>query len=138
HGMDFGGDLSGLMLELIHRVTRVVPEKVIRPTSGFAFCIHIGSTKEECLNDEMLKCEFSFFDPVVNPLMAGIETARVTSHRGQTGFFCDVQDHFPVCEFVGNRNFHLNVFSCPTHLTPLFRVHLRGSRQDCCLHSRAC
>jgi hypothetical protein len=124
--MDFGSDLSSLMLELIHRVTRVVPEKVICPAAGFAFGIYIGSAKEERLNDEVLQSEFSFLNSVVNPLMAGIEAARVASHRGETGFLCDLQNHFRVCQIIRNRNFHLNVLACPHHLYRLFRVHLRG------------
>jgi hypothetical protein len=114
------------MLELIDGVTRVVPEKVICPTTGFAFGIHVGSAKEKRLDDKVLKREFSFLDSIVYPLMAGVETSRVAAHRGETGFLCDLQDHFRVCQIVRNRNFHLNMLARSHHLYRLFGVHLRG------------
>src|SRR4051812_13627184 len=94
HRVNFGSDLSGLMLELVDGVTCVVPEEVICPTSGFAFRIDVGSAKEERLDHKVLKGEFSFLDSIVYPLMAGVESTRMAAHRGETGFLCDFQDHF--------------------------------------------
>src|SRR5438876_7879545 len=87
HRVDIGRGFSGLVMEEIDRVTGMMPKQVIRPASRLSCGIHIRATEEEGLNDEMLELEFTRFDPFVNPLMAWIEAPRVTTHRGDAGFF---------------------------------------------------
>src|SRR6185295_596968 len=86
HGVDFGCDLTRLVLELVDGVAGMMPEKVVGPAPRFTFGIHIGSAEEKRLHHKMLKREFTLLDPVVNPLMAGIETPRVTAHGDESGF----------------------------------------------------
>jgi hypothetical protein len=131
HGVHFRRSLTGLMLELVDRVTGVVPEQVICPAAWFAFGIHIGAAEEERLNHKVLQREFAFLDSIVDPLMAGIEPSRVSAHCGESGFLCDFQDHFRVRKIVCNRNFDLHVLAGSHHLYRLFGVHLGGRRQNC-------
>src|SRR5215467_4435383 len=70
--------LAGLILEQVDRMGRMVPQQMVRPTARLAGGVHVGATKEIGLHVHLLDLEFAVADALVHPLVARIETARMT------------------------------------------------------------
>src|SRR5262245_8860552 len=85
--VDDGWRLAGLVVEQIDRMTRVVPQQVIGPAARLALEVDVLAPEEERLHDEMLELELAFLDAIRDPLMRGIEPARMARHRDLLGRF---------------------------------------------------
>src|SRR6185369_17046933 len=100
HRADFRRHFASLIDELIHRMTRMMPEQMIRPAARLAFRVHIRSSEKERLHDEVLQLEFAGFDLFVNKLMTRVESPRVATHRDKTSFLLNCQDLLRIRERV--------------------------------------
>src|SRR5882762_11225266 len=109
NSMRFRGSFSCLILEEIHRVTGVMPEQMVGPAPGFAFGIHVRTAEEKRLDDQMLQFEFASLDLFMNPLVARVETACMTAHCGQSGFFLNSENTFRIGQRVCDRDLDLDM-----------------------------
>src|SRR5579862_7374773 len=87
-----------------------MPEQMVRPASGLSFGIHVRSPEEKRLNHKVLDLELAFCDFLMDPLMAGIEPARMPGHCHDAGLTLNGEDPFRICQRVGDWNFDFDVF----------------------------
>ena len=128
--------LTGLVLEQVHRVTGMVPQQMIGPRSRLPRRVHVLSAKEVGLHVHLLDGELTRLDPLVNPLVTGIEAAHVTGHTDHAAFFLDLDQPLRVRDGVGDRNLDQHVFAGPHHLLRLRGVHLGRTGDDDRLQAR--
>ena len=90
----------------------------------------LRAAEEIRLHVHLLDLEFAGQDLLVDPLVRGIEAARVAAHADEAGFLLHARQLFGVGEVVGDRNFDLHVFAGAHALDALLGVHLRGRGED--------
>ncbi len=124
------GLLAGLVLEQIHGMRGVVPQQVVGPAARLAQRIHVGATEEVSLHVHLQHLQFTGHDLLADPLVAGVEAARVAAHRDEPGALLRFQGLFRILEAVGQRDFHLHMLAGFQALDGLLRMHLRGRGED--------
>src|SRR5438034_3286242 len=130
HCAGFGGDLAGLIVKQIDSMACMMPEQMICPASRFSFRIHVRAAVEKRLNHEMLQFEFTGFDLLVDPLVAGIESPCMSSHRQEAGVFLNGMDSFGIGEGDGNWDLDLHVLSRSHAFDGLCGMELRRCSQN--------
>ena len=124
--------LAGLIGEQIHGVAGVVPQQMIGPAARLAERVGVGAAEEVGLHVHLQDLQFAGQDAFVDPLMTGIEAARMAGHGDDAGFPLHAHQPFGVGERVGHGDFDHDVLAGAHALLALRRVHLRrrasGSR----------
>ena len=82
-----GGDdrAPGLVGEQVDGVRGVVPEQVVGPDARLAERVDVGAAEEVRLHVHLLDRELAGLDPLVHPLVARVEAARVADHADEAG-----------------------------------------------------
>jgi hypothetical protein len=117
-------------LKQIDRVAGVVPEQMVRPAARLAEQIQIRAAKEKCLHDQLLYFQFTCLNPVTDPLVTWIESARVTDHRNLAGFLLHINDTSGISKRVRHRYFNHDMLSGTHDLFRLICMDLSRTRQD--------
>ena len=130
HGVNVRRDLTGLVLEEIHRVAGVVPQQVVGPAPGLAEGVRVRATEEERLAHQMLKAKLPGLDPVVHPLVARVEAPDMVRHRHQAGFALHLGHPFRTRERVGHRDLDQHVLAGAHRLLGLVGVDRSRRRED--------
>ena len=108
----------------------MVPEQVIRPAARLAQRIHVGAPEEIGLHVHLQHFQLTCRDPAADPLVAGIEAARVTSHGHQARLLLHLHQLFGVGQVVRHRDFDHHVLAGLQALYGLRGVHLGRRRQQ--------
>ncbi len=130
HSITIRCGLAGLILEQVHGMGGMVPEQMVGPTARLAGCVHVRAAEEISLHVHLQDFELTLRDPIVDPLMAGIEPAHVARHGGNAGFFRNRHQQLRVRHAVRDRNFDQHMLAGAHDLLTLAKVHLRRGRQD--------
>ena len=84
--------LSGLVLEEINCMGRVVPKQVICPSSWFSSRVDIFASKKISLRIQLLDLQLTSLNFFIDPLMRGIEAAGMAHHADQTCFLLQIHN----------------------------------------------
>ena len=114
----------------------MVPEEVVRPATRFTLRVGVGAAEEEGLHVHLLYREFARGDPVVHPLVGGIEAAHVVDHRDDPGLLLDAYEGLGVDQAVGHRDLDQHVLAGAHGGGRLGCVDRCGCRKDRGLDSR--
>ena len=121
---------AGLIREQVDGVRGVVPEQVVGPGARLAERVDVRAAEEVGLHVHLLDRELAGDDPLVHPLVARIEAARVADHRDQARLLLRPRDGLGVGEAVGERDLDLHVLARLRHAIACARVQLRGRGED--------
>jgi hypothetical protein len=111
-----------------------MPQEVIGPRPRLAERVHVRAAEEVRLHVHLLDVELARLDLVVNPLMAGIEAARMAHHGDLACLPLRRRRRFRAGKAVGQRDLDLHVLARGKRRHRLVRVHLRGRAQDHRIH----
>src|SRR5690606_27123605 len=125
--------------EEVNSVASVVPQQVVGPAAHAASGVEVGAAEEVGLHVHLQHFQFASFDLLVNPLMAWVEAAGVTSHGNQLLALCShfllrSEDGFGLVQSVGHPDFTLYVLACFQTLDGLRSVHLSSGSDDHCVY----
>ena len=67
----------------------VVPQQVVGPRARLAGRVHVLAAKEVGLDVHLLHVQLTRLDPLVDPLVAGVEAAHVPGHADHAGLLLD-------------------------------------------------
>ena len=125
---------AGLVGKEIDGVRGVVPQQVVGPRPRLTQGVGVRAAEEVRLHVHLLEVELAGPDLVVDPLMAGIEAARMSDHGHLARLLLRGRRRFGTREAVGQRNLHLHVLAGGERRDRLVGVHLRGRAQDDGVH----
>ena len=126
HAASNAGRLARLVREQVDRVAGMVPEQVIGPAARLAERIHVGAAEEIGLHVHLQHLELAGLDLLVDPLVAGIEAARVAGHGDEARLLLHRDDLLGIREVVRHRDLDLHVLAGVHALDGLGGMHLRG------------
>ena len=129
--------LARLIAEQVHRVAGVVPQQVIGPAARLAERIDVRPAEEIGLHVHLQHLELAREDALVDPLMAGVEAARMARHRDDAGFLLHPHEPLGVRERVGHGNLDHDVLAGAHALLALRRMQLRRRGQNHRIEPRA-
>src|SRR5499427_4164653 len=124
HRKTLRNGLTGLVLEQVYRMGRMMPQQMVGPAAWLAGGVRVGTAEEIGLHVHLLELEFTVLDPLVHPLVTWIETAHMPAHGHDIRFLLDFDERFGVQHAVGDRNFDQHVLAGAHHLFALAAMHL--------------
>jgi hypothetical protein len=102
---------AGLVSEEIDRVCRVMPQQMIGPGARLTQGVDVGAPEEVGLHVQLLDRELATRDPLVDPLVRGIEAPRVPDHADETGASLQIGNRLRVAPVVRERDLYLHVLA---------------------------
>src|SRR5437660_4731089 len=80
---------------------------MVGPAARLAERVHVRTPEEECLDVHLLDVEFPGDDFPMHPLMAGVETAGMSAHRGQAGLCLELRTCLSIAPGIRQRDLDL-------------------------------
>ena len=130
HGVGAHDFRTRLVAEQVHGVRGVMPQQVIGPGTRLTQRIHVGAPEEIRLHVHLLDRDLAGDDAAMNPLVRGIEAARVADHAHEPRALREVGHGLRIRERVRQRNLHLHVFARVQALQRLRRMQLRRRARE--------
>ena len=130
HRVAFRDRLAGLVVEEVDRVGGVVPQQMVGPAARLAGGVDVLAAEEIGLHVHLLDLQLALLDPLVDPLVAGIEAAHMAGHGDDAGLLGDLRQRLGILDIVGDRNLDQHGLAGAHHLLALAEVHLRRRGED--------